>query len=167
VSSGDPAEQFRSRLSAVRDRLGTLATMPQPGGLTAPDQPSGEQWEWGQVWAHLAEFIPYWTGEMERVMSGSDATPVPFGRTKVDPGRVAAIERDRGRPVEDLWDRLRSQIAEFDQLLLTLPPGAWERRGGHPTLGVMDMPRIVNEFVVGHLEQHADQLDGLVAGGLP
>jgi hypothetical protein len=31
----------------------------------------------------------------------------------------------------------------------------------HQTLGVVNMPHLVDEFLVGHLEQHAAQLDGL------
>jgi hypothetical protein len=31
----------------------------------------------------------------------------------------------------------------------------------HSTLGVVDMPAVVQDFLVGHLEAHADQLDAL------
>ncbi len=31
--------------------------------------------------------------------------------------------------------------------------------GAHPRLGDMPLAQIVEEFVVGHLEEHADQLD--------
>ena len=34
----------------------------------------------------------------------------------------------------------------------------------HLVLGEMDMPRVFEVFLVGHLEEHANQLEGLLAG---
>lgn len=160
----DPAADLRSRLSAVRDRLGRLSATPPPGGLTDPDQPSGERWEWGQVWAHLAEFVPYWIRQVDVILRADAPGPVPFGRTKTDPARIAAIERDRGRPVPELWERMRGQLDELGARMEALTQEDWSKRGLHPTLGEMDIPRVFVEFEVGHLEQHADQLEALVTG---
>ena len=63
-------------------------------GLTAPDPPSGERWEAGQVWAHLGEIGDYWLGELEPVLAGGGEA-VPFGRVKSNPARIAAIETGR------------------------------------------------------------------------
>jgi hypothetical protein len=144
-------------------RLEEHAGAAPAAGLTEADEPSGERWEWGQVWAHLAEFIPYWIDEIGLVVAGSGSQPVPFGRVKTDPERIAAIERDRALPVAELWARMRAQMADLWNLMDHLPPKDWAKQGLHSTLGVMDIPRIFNEFLVGHLEQHAAQLDGLVA----
>jgi hypothetical protein len=160
---GRPADRFILRLQYVVMQLEPHARSEPAPGLTDPDPPTGERWEWGQVWAHLAEFIPYWVGEVRQIVAGTGDEPVPFGRTKTDPERVAAIERDRSRRVAELWTRMRSQMSDLWHLIDHLPDEAWEKRGLHPTLGVMEMPRIVDEFLVGHLEQHAAQLDGLAA----
>jgi threonine dehydratase len=56
---------------------------------------------------------------------------------------------------------VRRDLAEVRGALESLPADAWEARGEHPTLGAMTLPQIVERFVVGHLEEHADQLDGL------
>jgi len=58
-------------------------------------------------------------------------------------------------------DRLDRQIEDARALIAELPSEAWGRRGVHQTLGVMDLPAIFEEFLVGHLEAHAAQLDGL------
>src|SRR5919198_752694 len=77
------------------------------GRLTSPDPPTGERWEWGQVWAHLSEFCPYWMGQVRLVLeSPQSEDPMPFGRVKSDPARVAAIEADRGRPPAELMNLL-------------------------------------------------------------
>jgi len=163
--AGDISAAMLQRLDAVEQRLGALAATPldrERGHLTAPDKPSGEQWEWGQVWAHLAEFVPYWVEQSRQVIAQYGGEPVPFGRTKADAGRVAAIERDRAVETGELWSRLQAQLGDLRVFLGDLPDGAWAARGLHSTLGVMSLERMVDEFMVGHLEQHADQLDGLV-----
>lgn len=161
------ADDLLHRLDAVERRLDGLAQTPPGavhGHLTEPDRPSGERWEWGQVWAHLAEFIPYWLEQARAVITGYTGEPVPFGRTKADAGRIAAIERDRAMPVDELAARVSAQIGEARTFLRELPDGAWAVRGVHSTLGVMSLEKLLDEFVVGHLEQHAAQLEGLQGG---
>ena len=159
-----PASEFLSRLERVEDRLRVDATRTfPPDALTPPDPPTGERWEAGQVWAHVAEFIPYWLGEAHDVIAHRGERPELFGRTKSDPGRVAAIERDRSTDAMRLWHRITADIANLRTFLEGLDDRAWSARALHPTLGEMDLARIVDEFLVGHLEQHATQLDGLLS----
>jgi len=157
-------QELLARLDAVEQRLAQHVHAYQaqsPRGLTDADPGTGEQWEWGQVWAHLAEFIPYWMAQAGLVIGAYDGAPVPFGRVKSNPERIAAIERDRAVPVEELWARLQGQIAALRVFLRDMTPQQWASRGVHQTLGVMDMPHLVDEFLVGRLEQHAAQLGGL------
>jgi hypothetical protein len=154
-------DDLLARLYAVADRLRTHARTPAPSGLTPPDPPTGERWDWGQVWAHLAEFIPYWMGQVRLALAAEEDPPMSFGRVKSDPDRVAAIERDRHRPVPELMDRLEGHLKDLVRSIESLSTEEWARRVAHPTLGVMDMHRVFDEFLVGHLEQHADQLDHL------
>ena len=153
---------FLQRLDAVEERLAShAATDATQGALTSADPGTGERWEAGQVWAHLAEFIPYWIDQVQAVIRSYQDEPVPFGRTKSDPARVAAIDRDRTQPVSVLWSDTHTDIEHLRRFLSGLDARAWNVRGLHPALGVMDLDRIVEDFLVGHLEQHADQLDEL------
>lgn len=159
----DP-DSFSTRLDDVEERLRVHAVRSfSPGVLTAPDPPTGERWEAGQVWAHVAEFIPYWLGEARLLIEQGGDQPVPFGRTKSDPGRLAAIERDRSTDQRRLWDRAARDITNLRAFLGGLDASAWRARGRHPTLGEMDLAQMMDEFLVGHLEQHATQLDQLRA----
>ncbi len=159
-----PTQEFLRRLDRVEERLRAHATRDFPSdALTAPDPPSGERWEAGQVWAHVAEFIPYWVGEAALVIERGQDKPEPFGRTKSDPGRIAAIERDRSTDRVRLWHRITGDIATLRAFLGGLDDSAWTARGFHSTLGEMDLAGILDEFLVGHLEQHAAQLDQLAA----
>jgi len=155
------AAEFLARLDAVERRLATHATLQPPDGLTDPDPGSGEQWDAGQVWAHLAEFIPYWMDEIRMLLSAREAVPASFGRVKSDPNRIAAIERARHEPPAVLMGQLRAAIVDLRDLLNTLGSQDWSAHGRHPTLGIMNVERIVDEFLVEHLEQHAAQLDNL------
>ena len=165
MTSTPRVEEFLPRLEDVSRRLERHAETPRPEGLTEPDPPTGERWEWGQVWAHLAEFPAYWMEQIALLLGDDRSEPVPFGRVKSDPARLSAIEAGRGGPSEGHWERLDAHIGELRRLLVEMSPEAWSKRGIHQTLGVMDMKRIVDEFLVGHLEEHADQLDALVAEG--
>ncbi|MDQ2934457.1 MAG: maleylpyruvate isomerase N-terminal domain-containing protein [Chloroflexota bacterium] len=149
------------RLGDVEARLVEHAAAPLPSGLTDPEPGASERWEAGQVWAHIAEFVPYWLAQIQQVISPPNDEPVPFGRTKADPGRIAAIERDRRTAPEELLRRVRAGIAELRATLAALPPDAWSARGLHPTAGEITLPKMIEWFEVGHLEEHADQLDGL------
>ncbi|MEA2652344.1 MAG: hypothetical protein QOI85_2065 [Chloroflexota bacterium] len=150
-----------ARLADAERRLAEHADAPLPAGLTDPDPTTDERWEAGQVWAHVAEFPGYWLAQVERVVALPTNEPVPFGRVRTDPARAEAIERDRHTDPAALLDRVKTSLAAVTDTARSLPEEAWTRRGAHPTLGEMDVRRIVERFIVEHLEEHADQLDSL------
>jgi threonine dehydratase len=152
------------RLARVERRLAEHAARPLPSGLTDPDPGAEERWEAGQVWAHLAEFPGYWHDQLRMVASArasGGVAPLPFGRTKEDAGRIASVERERRTDPGELLRRVTAQIADVSATLARLPDDAWHARGVHPTRGEMTLGEIVERFVLSHLEEHADQLDGL------
>ncbi len=170
LPTGDLAVRIADELRRLDDVLGRLvAHGEQPGraGLTGADDATGEQWDAGQVWAHLAEFGAYWRRELRLIVDAADREgdgdggPVRFGRTKRDPHRIAMIEARRTTPVAELIAVVERDIAAFRADLAELTPADWSRRGLHETLGEMDLWRFLDHFVTGHYLEHADQLDGL------
>jgi threo-3-hydroxy-L-aspartate ammonia-lyase len=162
VRLAEPVGGFLSRLAVVRARLEEHAAAGPPPGLTDPDPGATERWEAGQVWAHLAEFPHYWLGQIAAILDAradGRADPIPFGRTKTDPGRLAAIERDRDQDPEALLRRVTDGIAAAETTIRDWQPDAWRAIGMHPRRGVMTVGEILDSFVIGHLEEHADQLD--------
>ena len=149
------------RLADAERRLVKHAAVPLPPGLTEPDPDGEERWEAGQVWAHLAEFPAYWLAQARIVIAGASDQPVPFGRVKTDPDRIAAIERERHTNPSALLERVRASLAEVADAARSFPAGAWTRPGAHPARGVMSVHQIIERFIVEHLEEHAEQLDGL------
>jgi hypothetical protein len=157
-------EALIARMADAERRLAEHAAAPLPAGLSDPDPGATERWEAGQVWAHLAEFPDYWLGQARTIISAATDEPVPFGRIKTDPDRVAAVERDRHTDPGALLRRVRDSLAEISDAVRGWSEDDWARRGLHPTLGELGMERIVERFIVSHLEEHATQLDGLASG---
>jgi DinB superfamily len=157
-----PERELPARLLAAAGRIRANLGAWRPGALTEADPGTGERWEAGQVLAHVAEMLPYWVREAEKVAGGTDG--VPFGRVKTDPERVAAIERDRGQDLLLLLTRMDQGVAGALALLDRLDDAALARAGTHETLGRMTVDQIVEEFLVRHLEEHADQLAHPLSG---
>ena len=127
---------------------------------------------WGppEVLAHVAEMIPYWQGEMERVLAGAGAAagatgPIPFGRVASDPNRLGILERDRSLPPGELYDRIAHELERFGRRLSTLTDTDRTRLGIHPKRGEMTIPQMAETFVVNHLADHAVQLEGILGLG--
>jgi hypothetical protein len=144
------------RLLAAAGRIRASAVVLPDDALTDPDPDSGERWDRGQVLAHVAEMLPYWVEQAELVAAGDQ---VPFGRTRSDPRRVAAIERDRREDPSRLLDRVDDGLGVVVALLERLDDDALARSGRHQVLGEMTVAAIIDRFLVDHLEEHADQLD--------
>jgi hypothetical protein len=156
-------QEWLDRIDAAEVRLRRHAEGLKPGGLTDADPETGEQWEAGEVWAHIAEFVPYWTRALRGLFDAYQGEPVPFGRTRTDPERIGAIERDREVSPGELFDRAAASIEEFRTCVRTWGDREFAARAMHSRLGEMDLRAVVERFVVGHLEEHAEHLDGLVA----
>lgn len=157
-------EELLSRLGGVEARLTKHAA--HAGGvraLTEADAGSGERWEVGQVFAHLAEFGGYWVAQAERVVRTFQGEPVPFGRVKTDPGRVGAIELHRNEELTALLGRCLRDVGAARNFIRELAVEAWTVQGVHSTRGIMDVGTLLEEFVVGHYEEHCAQLDRLLS----
>lgn len=160
--------RFLARIDPALDRLsGHVDTKPSSEARTSPDEDTAEQWDIGQVWAHLAEIVGFWVPQVRSILDARSSEGVPFGRTKADPGRVDSVERRRHEDPAFLHKELAEHVVDLKALLAGMDAEDWSRVGRHQKLGDMPMERIVDFFLVGHLEEHADQLDELAAGGAP
>jgi hypothetical protein len=143
-------------IAGRRDAL--LAWEAADGPASAPDDPEAS-WDPGRILAHLAEMVPYWLGQIERILAGGPDRPVAVGRTAADPIRVLSVERDRNLPVEELLDRTGVDLRRVIVRLRGLDDAALTRRGVHPVRGEMTLAQVVNSGLAKHLEDHAVQLD--------
>lgn len=115
---------------------------------------------WGppELLAHLDEMLPYWLGEVERILDTEAAEPVPFGRVTSDVIRIGVIGRDRSVPIRELLARLQSAGSRVAARMRELSPAECAREGLHPTIGAITVEAQFERFVTSHLEGHVTQL---------
>jgi hypothetical protein len=155
------------RISAARRGYAELAPRVLAGEPwpLAEDYGTGPEASWGprEVLAHVEEMLPFWLGEMERVVDGTGSDPVPFGRTADDRLRLGVIDRDRSLPLRVLFSRIDAGLAAWADRLGTLTAADRTHIGVHPRLGEMSAPEILERFVLGHAEDHIAQLTDILA----
>jgi predicted nucleic acid-binding protein len=140
----------RDNLVRVRSRVELSAP--------APDQlPRRRNWVAREILAHVDEMLPYWLGEIERVIAGA-VEPVPFGREESDLVRILTIDRDRTLPVSELYGRLDNSLERVLRRMLELDERQVARRGLRKRGGEMTVREIVDTMLAGHLEEHCRQL---------
>jgi len=168
MTTDDPFLSLRpagARFDATRPAI--VEGAPWPLAERIDDAPEAE---WGppEVLAHVAEMVPYWQGEIERVIAGTAAgasVPVPFGRVATDAMRLGVLERDRSLPPTELYDRIASSVGRLERRLSALTPAERADVGLHPRLGEMTVEAMAVRFVISHLAEHAVQLEAILGLG--
>ena len=165
TGSTAPLEPLLDRLRAARAAYAELRPRLEDGAPWPLATHFGVEPEaaWGppEVLAHVTEMLPFWLGEIERVLDG-DPEPVPFGRVATDTLRIGVIGRDRTLPLRELLARLDVGVERYLGRLPELDAAASGRRGLHPTLGELTVAAMLERFVVGHLEDHVRQLHAVL-----
>jgi hypothetical protein len=155
------------RIAAARRAYAELAPRVMAGEpwALADDYGTGPEASWGprEVLAHVEEMLPFWLGEMERIVDAPGAAPVPFGRTADDPVRIGILARDRTLPLRVLFGRIDAGLRDWEDRLPTLSDADQARVGLHPRLGEMPAGGILERFVIGHAEDHVAQLNEILA----
>ena len=145
------------RLRVARDRLVRLRSKVELSPDPPEDSPRTREWVARETLAHIVEMIPYWQGEIERILAGPGDS-VPFGRAPTDLVRILTVDRDRTLPVAELYLRLDHSIERIVRRLLELDDRQCARRGIHRTRGDMTVRQVVDEMLADHLERHCDQM---------
>lgn len=160
------AEQLRAagaRLDQLQSRIDARAPWPLAARFDHDPEAS-----WGpmELLAHVAEMLPYWLGEVERILAGPPE-PILFGRTGSDPIRIALIGRDRALPTAELYARIDAWVERWGHRLASLTPAQRAKVGLHPTLGEMTVEAITGRMIVRHLGEHVDQLETILGDQPP
>ena len=156
----DRLADARANFEALADRV--AAGEPWPLAAAFGTEPEAS---WGprEVLAHVAEMLPFWLGELERVVDGDGSSAVPFGRVADDASRIGLIERDRSLPIRVLFGRIDAGLGAWLDRLPRLSDADREKVGLHPRLGEMPVGAMADRFVIGHTEEHVVQLRSILA----
>jgi len=166
-----PSDEAIARLAAARDAFASLrprVTRSGPWALAA-DFGTGPEASWGprEVLTHIAEMLPFWLGEMERVIEAgrTRGDAFPFGRAAGDTMRLGILERDRSLPLRELFDRVDSGLDRWLTRIPTVTDAEARARGAHPRDGDVPAGWIRDRYVIRHIDEHIVQLEGILAGG--
>jgi hypothetical protein len=145
------------RMRTARDNLVRMRTRIDRSLPPPDDLPRRREWVAREVLAHTVEMLPYWLGEIERIIAGP-IEPVPFGRTQADLVRLLTVDRDRTLPMFELYARLDNSLERVLRRLLELDERQAARRGLHKARGEMTVRQIVDVMLADHIEEHCKQL---------
>jgi len=122
--------------------------------------PAENEWTIMQNLAHIVEIMPYWAGEIEKLV----ATPGQnFGRTAQDERRLAAINEHGTDSLEQIKAALPGSYARLDEVLSSLRDSDLELTGQHIRYGEKPGGWLVEEYVTGHLSGHLEQIKECLA----
>jgi hypothetical protein len=125
--------------------------------------PTDNEWTIMQNLAHIVEFMPYWAGEIEKLVAEPGRT---FGRTAQDEGRLRGISEHELDSLDMVKVALPGSYARLDEVLGRLKDSDLELVGRHVKYGEQPLGWFIGEFVTRHLSGHVEQIKGcLVAVG--
>lgn len=155
----DRLQAVRAAYTGLQSRV--VAGDPWPLAAAFGTEPEAA---WGprELLAHVAEMLPFWLGELERVVDGDDGSAVPFGRIADDASRIGIIARDRSLPLRVLFARIDAGLGAWLDRLPTLTDAERAKAGLHPRLGEMPVAGMADRFVIGHSEEHIVQLGSIL-----
>ena len=153
-------QALRERVAAARADLARTPTS-NDRGAGPVDPATGESWHRGNVLGHMSEMLGYWTNQIQRAVEGSGT----MGRD--EPGRTLrrqGIEQGNAASEVELKAAIDQKIGRALVLLAAMSPDDLERtvdfhnRDGNRPARVGEL---VQNLVVGHLEEHIQQLSSL------
>lgn len=148
-------ERVRRLEAAVEGLARRVEGLPEEQLYRAPAE---DEWTVMETLAHVAEVLPYWSRQAREVAARSENNR-PFGRTHEDPDRIAAVARHREDRLADVLPRLRDGLAEATRTMRQLEPSGWQKTANHRTRGEMTVARILDDFLLDHVEDHARQIE--------
>ncbi|HKA51725.1 MAG TPA: maleylpyruvate isomerase N-terminal domain-containing protein [Candidatus Dormibacteraeota bacterium] len=153
-------ERYRDRAEAAAQQVVNLPRTGwgEPG---PPDGQTGERWDRGNVLGHMAEMVPFWTGQLRAALGGATS----LGRDEAGYAqRRQAIATGRDLGEEELIARIDAGLTALLGLLAELTEKDLDRKLTYHSAGherQVDLRYPLEELLVGHVEAHLRQLGEL------
>lgn len=122
--------------------------------------PQENEWSIMQSLAHIQEFLPYWAGEVEKLVAHPGQN---FGRTMQNEGRLEALRVHGHDTLIQLRAALPGSYARLDEMLDRLQESDLGLTGWHTRYGERTLEWFINEFITEHLRSHLVQLRACLA----
>lgn len=117
--------------------------------------PAEHEWTIMQNLAHIVEFMPYWAGEIEKLVAEPGRN---FGRTQQDEGRLQGISAHESDSLNGIKAALPGSYERLDEVLGSLRDGDLELTGKHVRYGEKSLDWFMKDFVTDHLSGHVEQI---------
>jgi uncharacterized damage-inducible protein DinB len=133
---------------------GPLAELPSYKLYQAPSE---DEWSIMQNLAHIIEFMPYWAGQIEKLVANPGQN---FGRTAQHEGRLQAINLHGRDTLEQAKEAFPRSYARLDEVLGNLKDSDLRLTGRHVKYGEKTLDWFIEDFVTRHLIDHVEQIKG-------
>lgn len=120
--------------------------------------PTAEEWSILQIVSHLNEAVPYWIGEVERVITEPGSK---WGRGLVDADRLAAVDNPDALNVEEQVSVLKGLKQQVADRLSKVSEAQLEQENPHRNFekfGNKPVSFIIDHFIEEHVEKHNGQV---------
>lgn len=120
-------------------------------------KPGPEIWTVMDNLCHIAEFVPYWTGQVEQVIEYPDKS---WGRTHHDSDRLAAVADTSSCDLDKVKEQIRSSVTNSLSRLerFTSDQFGIQAPSRNPKWGIKPASFIVDTLLVAHLRSHLSQI---------
>ncbi|HLX57645.1 MAG TPA: DinB family protein [Ktedonobacteraceae bacterium] len=144
------AQQSYDALNQLID--GKLSQLPPAKLYTSP---GGDEWTIMENLAHILEFMPYWAGEVAKLVAQPRQN---FGRVMQDERRLREIRDHAHDSLVQIKAALPASYARLDEVLESLKDSDLELTGLHSRYGEKPLEWFIEDFVTGHLRAHLVQM---------
>jgi len=160
VKGNDEVDAMRRRVVVARARLRAL--LPAAADREPPVDPqTGERWDRFNILGHMSEFPTFWSAELAAAIeSGAE-----FGRRPGSTNRQDAVAGGATAGEGALKRQVARGIENVLALLVKLQPADLDRTINMRGRGEVTVRWSLENLLVGHLEEHCNQLYALTTKG--
>jgi uncharacterized damage-inducible protein DinB len=128
------------------------------GGADTGGEDTGEvAWSVQQILGHMAEMIPYWLNQCDRLIAATGEPP-RFGRALDSPERLAGVELGAAGGFDETLGRVEGEIQAAAQAIRQMTPAERAKAGDHLRYGEMSVEQVIERFIIAHAEEHLAQV---------
>lgn len=149
------ADELATRLEAAADALLTeVASLPSDLIVW---KPAADVWSVIEILCHVAEFVPYWTGQTLQIVQQPDE---PWGRTHTDTARLEAVQQAGARSLSEVIAAIRDGVQKSASALRGLNESdlALEAMSRNPRWARQPASFLVEHLLIEHMEKHRSQV---------
>lgn len=148
-------ESIEGILESLNEILSVTENLPEE---TLRWKPSEEEWSILQILSHLVEAVPYWLGEVERVVTAPGSS---WGRGLQDPARLAGISDTDSLSVVNVLAEVGNLRRKVTSGLQGLDTETLKQESPHRNFakfGEKPVSFIIDHFINEHVDGHAKQI---------